>query len=168
MALVAVGVAASLLWGLPWSAPAELDGTEGLVETVGEVDTGLRGTVRYRIFRHPESEPDPATASQLRRVVSRPEATLQKVKAVLDRWVVRCKTEYREPGEPPTVGLSHWGWVEFRGDRKAMQVVTSLNGSRVASVYMNRNATKALRRGNQGWFEARCIDPPQWRYEHDA
>ena len=44
-----------------------------MVETVGEVDTGLRGTVKYRIFRHPESEPDPTTASQLRRTVARTE-----------------------------------------------------------------------------------------------
>ena len=49
-----------------------------------------------------------------------------------------------------------------------MQVVTSLDGSIVASTYINRNATKQLLRDNRAWFEARCMDTPQWRMEHDA
>ena len=95
----------------------------------------------------------------------RPEVTLTRVKQVLDHWIVQCKTEYREPGQPPSIGLSHWGWVEVDGARKAMQVVTSLDGGMVRSVYRNRNANARLQKGERDWFENRCLDAPIWRDE---
>ena len=97
----------------------------------------------------------------------RPEVTKDRVAEVLNHWIVQCKTDYREPGQPPSVGLSHWGWVEVDGVPKAMQVVTSLDGSMVRSAYVNRNVTRQLRRGNRAWFTDRCLDTPIWRNDHD-
>ena len=102
------------------------------------------------------------------RARQRPEVTQPRVKSVLDNWLVRCKTEYREPGAPPSVGWSHWGWVDVDGQRKLMQVVTTLDGAVVKTVNLNRNALKAMRKGNQEWFSDRCLEPPIWRDDDDA
>ena len=49
-----------------------------------------------------------------------------------------------------------------------MQVVTSLDGSMVRSVYLNRNVRTQLRKGNKDWFKSRCLDTPIWRNESDV
>ena len=102
------------------------------------------------------------------RARERPEVTEERVKAVLDNWIAKCKSEYRAPGAPPRVGLSYWGWVDVDGDRKLMQVVTTMDGSEVRTVNLNRNARKAIQRGNKDWFNTRCLEPPIWRDEDDA
>ena len=103
-----------------------------------------------------------------KRAAERPEVTEERVKAVLDNWVVRCKTDYREEGAPKLFSLSHWGWVDVDGRRKMMQVVTRLDGSTVLTVNLNRKALKAMRKGDPSWFNKRCVEPPMWRNEDDA
>lgn len=51
------------------------------------------------------------------RAARRPEFTAHRVKAVLNDWIVRCKSEDREQGVPPSLGWSHWGWVGSDGQR---------------------------------------------------
>ena len=48
----------------------EIEGTEGMIETAGEFQTQLRGSVKYRIFRHRRQDPNPRTRSLLRRAVT--------------------------------------------------------------------------------------------------
>ena len=69
---------------------------------------------------------------------------------------------------PRRVGWSHWGWVDVDGQRKLMQVVTTLDGAVVKTVNLNRNALKAMRKGNQEWFSDRCLEPPIWRNDDGA
>ncbi len=68
--LVAVGLV-SLLCDFATENELELEKTEGMVETVGEFETGRRGTVRFRVFRHPEQARNAKTRLSLIRAVSR-------------------------------------------------------------------------------------------------
>lgn len=121
-----------------------------------------------RTFRAGGQERRMSEHFRRKRAHLRPEVTEERMVAVLDNWTVRCQSEYREPGAPPSVGWSHWGWVDVDGDRKLMQVVTTLEGDLVKTVNLNRNARKAMQKGNKDWFSSRCLEPPIWRNEDDA
>ncbi len=68
--VVVAVIIASALCGLAEEEEIELDKTEGMVETVGEFEVDRRGTIRYRIFRHPEQEPNAKTKLLLIRAVA--------------------------------------------------------------------------------------------------
>jgi len=101
------------------------------------------------------------------RLEGRPEVTKDRVTAVLDNWLVRCKTDYRLPGAKWSIGWSHYGWVDIKGKKRFMQVVTTLDDDIIQTVNLNRNALKALQKGKVEWFDKRCLDKPVWRHEND-
>ena len=73
---------------------------------------------------------------------------------ILENWVVRCITADRNGQE----GLSHWGWVDIDGNRRLMQVVTSLSGEGVVeTAYRNRKDQRELNRGNVQHFRDQCV-----------
>jgi hypothetical protein len=157
-AVVTLSIIAGLLCAVSGDASPELDGTEGMVETVGEVETGLRGTIKYRIFRHPESEPEPSTASLLRRAVARTERYMGEAFPAKTAVLVFDDSHISQdmlgqfrylPGASFFGSISHslasqWMRMEIRPDQeKDLESLKSVLAHEVAHYYWHHQAPSA-------------------------
>ena len=74
--------------------------------------------------------------------------TRRKVAHVLNNWLVRGITP--DPLDPQTKSWRYYGFAP--GLKYMLRVAVSLDDKRLVTVFPDRNATKAWRRGNLSYF----------------
>ena len=133
LAILAAVSLVSLLCDFATEDGLELERTNGMVETTGEFDVERRGTVEYRIFRHPEQIPNARIGLLLKRAVADTERYLEAAFPAKTVVLIFDDTEISEdrlgqlrllPGAgffaPISHGLSaRWIQMEVRTDQES-------------------------------------------------
>ncbi len=79
--------------------------------------------------------------------------TTCRIKQVLEEWLVRGVSE----DSSGQAGWTYWGKVEYIGKRRLMRVALSMDGKKITSAYLDRNATKSWQKGETAYFAKVCV-----------